>query len=288
MFVLDTLFCPRETLTSLVMLHFCASIRRSMISCRRTQPIPQDFELALRAHDMTLSSLLPHLNPPVSTSISQPQLPTPPPEPTFTNTLAFLGLELSGANERPSYIPAHFPPLPSKHTYKASPVYTEREQDPRKIREKATEEGRLGEEALRKIVASSSRQQNTSRKADGNRRGKRETAESVWEKTVQEVLLNGTKKRTKQSRSSELDNLLGQFTANSRERSTTGNDLDIVMGESTRTARLDTAIAHPKSEPGPVVNAERRYWRRTAQEGAQKPTKEKVVVEAQDAMAVDS
>jgi hypothetical protein len=65
-----------------------------------------------------------------------------------------LGNELSGAVDKLTkpFIPKKFPAFPSKHTYKATEVMPERETDPRKIREKATEAARHGEEALRRLV----------------------------------------------------------------------------------------------------------------------------------------
>ncbi|OBT39937.1 hypothetical protein VE00_09454 [Pseudogymnoascus sp. WSF 3629] len=61
---------------------------------------------------------------------------------------------LSGAVDKLTkpFIPKKFPAFPSKHTYKATEVMPDRETDPRKIREKATEASRHGEEALRRLV----------------------------------------------------------------------------------------------------------------------------------------
>lgn len=50
-------------------------------------------------------------------------------------------------------VEAHHPPFPSRHTYLATPVFTQRPTDPRLIRERATEEARLAEGALRKFLA---------------------------------------------------------------------------------------------------------------------------------------
>jgi hypothetical protein len=280
-------------LTRLDILHFCASIRQSMQACRRVQAIPQDFEYALRAHDITLESLLPHLNPPVPISVSQISLPTPPPEPTSTPTFAFLGPELNDVDDRPSYIPAHFPPLPSKHTYKATPVFTKREQDPRKIREKATEEGRLGEEALRRITASSRKENGIWSRSNVRRGCEEDSIQSMWEKTVQGVFLidhNGLKKRQRR-KPQEVDVLMGQFGGKSIELSTTPrNEDDVVMGNSGHKAAQDPATLLANYVPPPIVNAERRYWMKHFQEGVQvqKPTKEKVAVAAQDSMVIDS
>lgn len=137
------------------MAHFLATVRQSMLSCRRTQAIPHDYLYSLRAHNLTLRCLLPHLDPPVSPSKSMvPIVYEPAKESDESTDLPFLGPLLNGPSEPLStlQVPRHFPPLPSKHTYKATPNFTDREQDPKTIRERATEEGRLGEEALRRLV----------------------------------------------------------------------------------------------------------------------------------------
>lgn len=141
------------------MAHYLADVRQSMLSCRRTQPIPQDFLQALHTHQLSLRSLLPHLNPPVPASRSQFSLQPTPAQEDEQQQLRFLGPLLNDApNEQvKNHVPKHFPALPSKHTYKATPEFPEREQDPRKVRERATEEGRLGEEALRRLVSAGTR-----------------------------------------------------------------------------------------------------------------------------------
>jgi hypothetical protein len=53
----------------------------------------------------------------------------------------------------PEYIPQHFPKLPPKHAWKHTDVYPAREKDARRMREKATEEGIMAEQALRKLAA---------------------------------------------------------------------------------------------------------------------------------------
>lgn len=113
--------------------------------------------------------------------------------------------------------------------------------------------------------------------------------DSMWEKTVQAVIQGGSKKRPKGPLPDEVEVLLDQFTGRPRERSSTvGLEIDLSMGESSRKAAQGSTTALSKVESGPVVNSERRYWRKSKQEGAQKPTKEQVVVEAQDVMMDDS
>ena len=131
--------------------------RISMLSARRTAPIPTDFESAMRRLDLPwpADQLKPFATQP---TINPPLLPTPPPEDEFhrESQLPTSLLELSpdgNADKRKDhYIPSHLPPFPSQHTYKDTPVFPIREIDPRRIRELATEEGKLGEEALRKLA----------------------------------------------------------------------------------------------------------------------------------------
>ena len=145
-------------LTHSDMAHFLTDVRQSMLSSRRTLAIPQDFLQALHTHQLSLRSLLSHLDPPILPSRSQFALSTEVVEEEETYALPFLGPVLNGApDERAKlYVPKHFPAFPSKHTYKATPDFPDRERDPRKIRERATEEGRMGEEALRRLVGAAS------------------------------------------------------------------------------------------------------------------------------------
>jgi hypothetical protein len=92
---------------------------------------------------------------PIPTSKLQPKFTFDPPKELVHRPIAaLLGEELSGASDKLTkrYIPKKFPSFPSKHTYKSTEVKLEREADPRKIREKATETARHGEEALRRLV----------------------------------------------------------------------------------------------------------------------------------------
>ncbi|OBT70461.1 hypothetical protein VE03_00010 [Pseudogymnoascus sp. 23342-1-I1] len=134
---------------------FLSYVTESMLSCRRAQPIPLDYEYALRRHGLTDSLLRPHLKPPVPRSKTQLVFEVQEPEIQEVQVLPeLLGHELSGAVDKLTkpFIPKQFPAFPSKHTYKATEVMPDRETDPRKIREKATEASRHGEEALRRLV----------------------------------------------------------------------------------------------------------------------------------------
>ncbi len=134
---------------------FLSYITEAKDASRRAQPILSDYEYALRRQGLTDQLLRPHLKPPVPKEQTQLIFELEalniednkvPPE--------LLGRELSGEADKltKSYIPKKFPAFPAKHTYKATEVMPERETDPRKIREKATEAARHGEEALRRLV----------------------------------------------------------------------------------------------------------------------------------------
>lgn len=131
--------------------------------------------------------------------------PTPPPDDVFHTHIelpaSFLGPELSkqGDIKKYTFNATTLPPLPSAHTYKNSAVYTARETDSRKIREMATEEGKLGEQALRKLAtavkldaALSTEPEVRVSKAKRGPRAKKlaVTSEAVFEDTVRD-LLNG-------------------------------------------------------------------------------------------------
>jgi transcription initiation factor TFIID subunit 8 len=126
-----------------------------MLSSRRSQPTPIDFEFALRREGLTARLLRPHLKVPIPASKLQPKFTFEPPKGlVYRPAGPFLGEELSGASDKLArrYIPKKFPSFPSKHTYKSTEVKPERESDPRKIRENAIETARHGEEALRRLV----------------------------------------------------------------------------------------------------------------------------------------
>ena len=152
-----------------------------MVASRRPRAIPHDFELALTSHRYTLRSLLPHLDPPVtrnscpsifaedSLSDQNKQLME-----RFHTTLN------DHSQPKLAYAPRVLPILPSHHTYKATLSFLPRERDAKKIRELATEEARMGEEALRRLIAGSSPQKE--RELDGTSR-QRQTKQ--WRETME-------------------------------------------------------------------------------------------------------
>ncbi|KAJ9603854.1 hypothetical protein H2200_011375 [Cladophialophora chaetospira] len=138
-------------------LQFLSKVQRYMLASRRTCPIASDFEAAIEVFDIPRpdDQLKPYKTEP---AINPPLYPTPPPEDEFHNLVelpsSFLGPELDGHGElkKFSFAMHGLPELPSAHTYKDTAVYPHRESDSRKIRELATNEGKLGEQALRKLA----------------------------------------------------------------------------------------------------------------------------------------
>ncbi|KAJ5106086.1 hypothetical protein NUU61_003433 [Penicillium alfredii] len=228
------------------LLRLSTYVRQSMLSSRRIQPIPQDFEYALKRCRLSTDDLrsclesFPHPAP-------VPTLPpSPPPDDDALRKLPFLK-SLSGEEERVNrpYIPKHFPSFPSKHTYSATAVFTERDSDPRKIRERAAEDGRHGEEALRKLASAAFRDNQTaSAGRDKKLWGRRmESMESMFEKTAK-----GLAKKLQ------------------KDPLATGAPASTAMEiDSGPLAEMDTKGRSKVSlnlELGPIVNCERDLWRR--------------------------
>lgn len=230
-----------------------------MLSARRIQPIPQDFEHALKRFRLSPDDLLPHLKPAPSDKPTPTLLPSPSPEIEISKTLPFL-TALSSEDDFASrpYIPKHFPSFPSKHTYSATAVFIARDNDPRKIRERAAEDGRHGEEALRKLASAAFRDNQTgSSGRDKKLWGRRmDSMESMFEKTTKGLL----KKYGKDSHST-----------------LTSSAMEIDSGrpsDADTKSRLKLSL---NMELGPIVNCERDLWRRTpstrrAEEKTPKPS----------------
>ena len=143
----------------------------------------------------------------------------------------------SPSKAQTNYIPRHFPILPSKHTYKFEEVFTIRETDPRKVRERATEEGRLGEESLRKLV--SLREEHNSleeQRRQDRKRTVRDQRQALWKETMEAV-----RKMDSENTAAEKSNE-DHF-------------------------EMDTDIPKLESKSGvgfliSVVNSDRQYWRK--------------------------
>jgi len=234
--------CLRSSMLTVPdMAHYLTDVRQSMLSSRRTGPIPQDFLQALHTHQLSLRSLLPHLDPPVPPSISQFSLQSEAVQDDEQQHLRFLGPILNGASDGPakSYIPKHFPDYPSKHTYKVTAEFPDREQDPRKVRERATEEGRLGEEALRRLVSAASNRPAQGSPQRQETKSMRERRDQMFMETMQAATA-GT------PNGMDVDSGYGSFEKGKQKE-----------GETPSTSFGNGRL-------GSAVNSEKRYWRKPA------------------------
>lgn len=128
------------------------------LAARREHPVATDFEHALRRHNISISSLKPHLRPPIPKKQIVPSFADVLPEDQDAyTTLPLLGEELSGQPDKDEkdYVPSSFPDFPSKHTYKFTPQEDSNIRDPKRIREDAARTAQQGEDALRRLVRAS-------------------------------------------------------------------------------------------------------------------------------------
>lgn len=240
------------------MIKFLAQVRKSMSSSRRTDTVAHDWVYALASSGLRGSGALePHLDTgDIPPSLLQPHFAPPaPPEAPPPNTDSLLGPGLSGKTDKETrpYIPSHFPPFPSKHTYKSTPVFTKRENDPRKIREKATEEGILAEQSLRKLMAA--QKAGIQKQNVGKRKRSRRMKESdkLWQAAMTDLLAD-----EKQNEKDEAH----QRAMEAEEEP----DWDAPLEARQRQALL-TVDRNVNLEEGVHVNYEQRFWRKSARGG---------------------
>lgn len=166
-------------------------ITETMLASRRVTAIPQDFASVLAREGISLIDLLPCLRNPIAPpSLCQQSLrpPSPSNQHEESSLSPILGPELNGDSERTrfSFIPAPFPSFPSKHTYKSTLDVKTVERDLRRVRERATEEARLGEEALRRLMMSAGRGKGI-RKRKRGAGSPREKMEDLWRQTMEAI-----------------------------------------------------------------------------------------------------
>ncbi|APA07586.1 hypothetical protein SS1G_00901 [Sclerotinia sclerotiorum 1980 UF-70] len=167
--------------------HLLSQVTNSMLNARRNVPIPHDIAYAFNRYQLPLASLEPHLRPPISVPKLKVEVePAPEEDKTTKNIIRILGKELNGEVEKAqkSYIPKGFPAFPSKHTFKWTPKESERVTDPRKIREEAAKNARMGEEALRRLVKVGKVGKDRDMKRMAGRDPKSKERHELWERAM--------------------------------------------------------------------------------------------------------
>ena len=238
------------------MLRFLSHVKISMNACRRAQPIPQDFNFALAKNDLRSSLLLPHVKLPICASVTQPPLrPPSPEEPPPPSLEKLLGSDLveTQPNSRKHWIPPHFPTFPSKHTWKETPTFAERETEPLKIRELATQQGILAEKALRKLIANAKSGVSAAEQArrggqteDKKITSHRDRIDKIWQDTFQALAAEDEKVRARaHARKAEMGMEM---------------DVDFDAEGNVPAERMNAPAAVPDMRM--FVNYDKKYWRK--------------------------
>ena len=242
------------------MSHFLSNVRQTMLACRRSRPIPEDFLQALHLNSLSLTALLPHLDPPVPSSASQRLLDFESSSSNddvesraFAASSAQILFLNQNQEQRSGYIPSHFPALPGKHSYRETIELPTRERDPKRIREQAIEEGRLGEEALRRLLsARMGRKAELSRQQDKDLRDMGDTA----------------RLRVKRQRLLEEVMQIKRWdeTGKEEDEADQSDAMEIDLGEGGKQTDSGDLAAMRQISSG--VNYEKKYWRKVAPQRA--------------------
>ena len=243
------------------MTKFLTNVRKSMTSARRTETVAHDWIYALSNAGIKGSGVLePHFDTgEIPSCILQPQFDPPaPPEPQPISTDALLGPELSGKTDKEAraYIPKHFPPFPSKNTYKATPVFTKRENDPRKIREMATEEGILAEQSLRKLMAAQKAgiQKQTAGKRKRSKRMKE--SDALWQDAMTDMLHEEKERELSDARQRQREQDAAWMSDE--------DEANAYLGERDNLQPIINVDRNVNLEEGVHVNYDQRFWRKSA------------------------
>jgi len=194
---------------------------------------------------------------------STPPMPLPPPPPISPEERDFmgdpatvrdlLGAELDGGVDNRSYIPDHLPSFPSKHTYLTTAVFTERPQEPRVIREMATQEAMLAESALRKILAAA---------AGGNNKRKTLKEEAKWEEDNDTVVVVTPSVLKKKRRDEVWENTFNAIkAAEEAEAKLVNGDGDHFFAGGGRSAGKGKETVDASVWLEVIVNSDSQYWR---------------------------
>ncbi|CAP61437.1 uncharacterized protein PODANS_4_690 [Podospora anserina S mat+] len=220
-------------------------------AARRSQPIPRDFERALKYFNLTTTALEPHKKNPIPRAKRIPEYePIPERDPVFVD-MPVLGAELDGARDKESklYIPKSFPAFPSIHTYRYTPETVETATvvddwgsfasdsqsqtlngsqatpqpqrplapeeiphgDPKKLREAAAKEAKAGEAALRRLMRASKIAKQKEVWTSAQSRPARRERHELWESAMREFIEDDTRASGKEVASGGLHGEKGRF-----------------------------------------------------------------------------
>ena len=150
-------------------------------SQRRIVPSVTDFEQCFAQHGISIGSLNDNrkrtrkqpLKSVLTVAIEEPKKED---KVDVAALRELFGPELDGSSDKREYLWDSLPPFPSKHTYLITPVYAERPSDPQILREMATKDAMLAENALRNLLAAEAASQ---KKAKGEREEEAQAASKV-------------------------------------------------------------------------------------------------------------
>ncbi|KAF2224069.1 hypothetical protein BDZ85DRAFT_96860 [Elsinoe ampelina] len=215
----------------------------SMLTARRTAPTPQDISFALSQAGISSSQLEDQLTLPIPSDIACPIIPCPAPdEPAPIDLKPVLGGELCEPPQKTyPQIPVHFPALPSKHAWRHTPYVAAREKDPRKIRERATQEGILAEKSLRKLAAAASKPRSMAQRT-ANKREKEKMA--LWQ------------------------DALASLVADQPQDAKHEGDIDMMTDGTNESKKMVSSAFDQDDRAAMVVNYDRAHWRKGASFGS--------------------
>lgn len=206
---------------------FIEHVKTISNAARRSYPIPTDFENTLQRFGVPLSTLKAHLKPKLPKSKRKPNFEPLAVQYDMDVDLPILGVELDGSSEKEAkaFIPSSFPSFPSTHTYKYTPEnvedvtasadsgalnesyvpsqsMTDQKQapsrplapeeiprgDPKKIREAAAKEAKLGEEALRGFLRATKIAMQKEVRAEAQKHTVRKERYDIWESAMREMV----------------------------------------------------------------------------------------------------
>ncbi|KAF7722189.1 hypothetical protein EC973_003569 [Apophysomyces ossiformis] len=132
----------------------------------RSRPNTHDLAHSLADQGVALASLQQYVerfkNTPMAKAASSTTLRT---EQSQTSTVEYIPQflpsedededeDLEETTELPTYVPPHLPRFPSKHSFRQTPVYIQRPDDPQKVRELNSQQSRTVEENLKRLMSS--------------------------------------------------------------------------------------------------------------------------------------